>query len=357
ELDTWPLNTAGKLDRKALPTPERSDERPYIAPRTEAETRIAEAWATALGLTNVSVEDSFFDLGGDSIRAIVLVGAIRSAGFQVTVQDIFEHRTIAELADHLDGRNDPVETDHFVQPFDLINDTDRHQLPTGVVDAYPISQVQLGMLVEMSLGEERAAYHNVDAFRIRDNRPFDATALQQATDELLTRHEVLRTGFDLTTYSQPLQLIHATADLPVGIAGLDDDTCENEQRTTPFDTAVPPLIRVNALVGDDHEWKLVFTHAHPILEGWSYHALLTELLDLYRAFRDGQEIEPGQRGGSRFADFIAAEQESVNAGADQAYWQRIVGDHAALAMPAGWGDESVPNGTAHRFPIQVHDLE
>ncbi|MDX2522612.1 condensation domain-containing protein, partial [Streptomyces stelliscabiei] len=181
--------------------------------------------------------------------------------------------------------------------------------------------------------------------------------LQQATDELLTRHEVLRTGFDLTTYSQPLQLIHATADLPVGIAGLDDDTCENEQRTTPFDTAVPPLIRVNALVGDDHEWKLVFTHAHPILEGWSYHALLTELLDLYRAFRDGQEIEPGQRGGSRFADFIAAEQESVNAGADQAYWQRIVGDHAALAMPAGWGDESVPNGTAHRFPIQVHDLE
>ncbi|WP_208613798.1 acyl carrier protein, partial [Streptomyces stelliscabiei] len=77
----------------------------------------------------------------------VLVGAIRSAGFQVTVQDIFEHRTIAELAHHLDGRNDPVETDHFVQPYDLISNTDRHQLPTGVVDAYPISQVQLGMLV------------------------------------------------------------------------------------------------------------------------------------------------------------------------------------------------------------------
>ncbi|MFD7499423.1 condensation domain-containing protein, partial [Streptomyces sp. NPDC059832] len=183
-------------------------------------------------------------------------------------------------------------------------------------------------------------------------------ALQQATDELLTRHEILRTAFDLTTYSQPLQLVHATAELPVSVRAADDGECENEQRTTPFDTAVPPLIRINALIEGEHDWQLVFTHAHPILEGWSYHALLTELLELYRGFRDGDDeaVEPTAGGGSRFADYIAAERKSVAAGVDQAYWQRIVGDHATLAVPAGWGDESVAAGTAHRFPIELRDL-
>ncbi|ATZ23947.1 Tyrocidine synthase 3 [Streptomyces lavendulae subsp. lavendulae] len=367
ELEAWPLNTAGKLDRKALPAPEVSVQAEYVAPRTETEERIAEAWATALGLEKVSVEDSFFDLGGDSIRAIVLVGAIRSAGFQVAVQDVFEHRTVAELARHVAGQNTPVEAVELVRPFALIDPLDREMLPGSAVDAYPVSQVQLGMLVEMSLGEERAAYHNVDAFRIRDDRPFDAEALQRATDELTSRHEVLRTGFDLTGYSVPLQIVHAAVEATVGVVdltGLDEAArkeaaaaCENEQRTTPFNTAVPPLIRVNALVHEDTDWQLVFTHAHPILEGWSYHSLLTELLDLYRTFRDGGRPESATGEGSRFADFIAAEQESVGAGADRAYWQRIVADNASFSVPAGWGDGTVAEGTAFRIPIPVHDLE
>ncbi|MDX2554301.1 non-ribosomal peptide synthetase [Streptomyces stelliscabiei] len=370
ELDTWPLNTAGKLDRKALPAPQAPTQAEFTAPRTDAETRIAQAWATALGLEQVSVEDSFFDLGGDSIRAIVLVGAIRSAGFQVTVQDIFEHRTIAELAHHLDGRNDPVETDHFVQPFDLINDTDRHQLPTGVVDAYPISQVQLGMLVEMSLGEERAAYHNVDAFRIRDNRPFDATALQQATDELLTRHEVLRTGFDLTTYSQPLQLIHAdiTPSVPVtDLTGLSGDAftaalraVNEEESATGFDLGRPPLLRARAVLEDDESWWLVLTHAHPILEGWSYHSVMTELVSLYGQLVDHGEFEPARPTPSRYADFIAAELASLDDEGDQSYWRAVVTDHAGFELPAAWGD---PRGAdaetyeRHQAHVPVHDLE
>ncbi|MFF7505431.1 condensation domain-containing protein, partial [Streptomyces lavendulae] len=294
-------------------------------------------------------------------------GAIRSAGFQVAVQDVFEHRTVAELARHVAGQNTPVEAVELVRPFALIDPLDREMLPGSAVDAYPVSQVQLGMLVEMSLGEERAAYHNVDVFRIRDDRPFDAEALQRATDELTSRHEVLRTGFDLTGYSVPLQIVHAAVEATVGVVdltGLDEAArkeaaaaCENEQRTTPFNTAVPPLIRVNALVHEDTDWQLVFTHAHPILEGWSYHSLLTELLDLYRTFRDGGRPESATGEGSRFADFIAAEQESVGAGADRAYWQRIVADNASFSVPAGWGDGTVAEGTAFRIPIPVHDLE
>ncbi|MGZ0199996.1 amino acid adenylation domain-containing protein [Streptomyces sp. RM1] len=370
ELDTWPLNTAGKLDRKTLPAPEVIPQAEYVAPRTEAEQKIADAWAAALGLDRVSVQDSFFDLGGDSIRAIVLVGAIRSAGFQVAVQDIFEHRTIAELAHHLDTHHTPAETDHYVQPFELITDQDHRLLPADITDAYPVSQVQLGMLVEMSLGTERAAYHNVDAFRIRDNQPLDPTALQHATDELITRHEILRTGFHLTGYSRPLQLVHDAVTHPVTVtdlSALDGEAfaaalraVNEEESATPFDLARPPLLRARAVLQDDESWWLVLTHAHPILEGWSYHSVMAELVELYHQFARRGEFEPARPTPSRYADFVAAELASLDDARDQAYWQAMVTDHAGFELPSLWGD---PRGAdaesyeTYQVHVPMHDLE
>src|SRR6185312_14069987 len=117
----------------------------------------AEAWAQALGLDRVSVDDGFFDLGGDSIRAIVLVGAVRAAGFQIAVKDVFAHRTVAALAAFLTDDAQPAaeQQESYTAPFALISPADRALLPADVTDAYPISQVQLGMLVEMTLGEDR----------------------------------------------------------------------------------------------------------------------------------------------------------------------------------------------------------
>ncbi|MFD9359437.1 amino acid adenylation domain-containing protein [Streptomyces sp. NPDC060031] len=354
ELEAWPLNTAGKLDRKALPAPtEFVVAAEYVAPRTGTEARLAEAWATALGHERVSVEDSFFDLGGDSIRAIVLVGAIRSAGFQVAVQDVFEHRTIAALARHLGGPADSGEAagpvaEVYVQPYALLCDADRAALPAGVTDAYPVSQVQLGMLVEMTLDDDGAAYHNVDAFRVRDGRPFDAAALQRAAEELVLRHEVLRTGFDLTGYSTPLQLVHADVPVEVPVTDLGALCAEDfgpalravnaEESGRPFDTARPPLLRVRAVLEDDATWWLVLTHAHPILEGWSYHSLMSELLVCYREFAERGFFTPTDRPASRYADFIAAELASLADPAEEEYWRTAVAEHAVLELPAAWGD-------------------
>nr|APD71640.1 non-ribosomal peptide synthetase 5 [Streptomyces sp.] len=368
ELEAWPLNTAGKLDRKALPAPvESAAAAEYVAPRTEIEARLAEAWATALGHERVSVEDSFFDLGGDSIRAIVLVGAIRSAGFQVAVQDVFEHRTIAALARQVGGPaadGAPV-AEEYVQPYALLSDADRAALPAGVTDAYPVSQVQLGMLVEMDLHDEKAAYHNVDAFRVRDGRPFDAAALRRAAEELVLRHEVLRTGFDLTGYGAPLQLVHADVPVEVPVTDLSALSSEAfgpalravnaEESGRPFDTARPPLLRVRAVIEDDASWWLVLTHAHAILEGWSYHSLMSELLVCYREFADHGVAGPTDRPASRYADFIAAELASLADPADQEYWRDAVAEHAVLELPAAWGDPQGAEGEAAPYDtVQVN---
>ncbi|MFB9570759.1 non-ribosomal peptide synthetase, partial [Streptomyces yanii] len=148
-LDALPLTTNGKLDRRALPAPEQHSLHTggqYLAPRNPLEEQIATAWSQVLDGDRIGVHDNFFELGGDSIRAVVLVGALRSAGVDVSVRDVFEFRTVAELAASVGGRG-VVERERPVERFALLSAADRERVPVGVSDAYPMSQVQLGMLV------------------------------------------------------------------------------------------------------------------------------------------------------------------------------------------------------------------
>ncbi|WP_267885003.1 non-ribosomal peptide synthetase, partial [Streptomyces sp. NRRL B-3229] len=95
-LEAIPLNGSGKVDLRALPAPDLAAfaaER-YVAPRTPVEERLAAVWSQVLGLERVGVEDSFFDLGGDSIRAVRLVGALRAAGYDVSIPDVFRLKTV-----------------------------------------------------------------------------------------------------------------------------------------------------------------------------------------------------------------------------------------------------------------------
>ncbi|MEU5365834.1 amino acid adenylation domain-containing protein [Streptomyces sp. NPDC005925] len=97
-LDTLPLTPHGKLDRKALPAPEFSASQGSRAPGNETEKILCGLYAEVLGLSEVGIDDSFFDLGGDSIVSIKLVSRGRAAGIEFTARDVFEHKTVARLA-------------------------------------------------------------------------------------------------------------------------------------------------------------------------------------------------------------------------------------------------------------------
>ncbi|MEV4021197.1 condensation domain-containing protein, partial [Nonomuraea angiospora] len=346
-----PLNNNGKLDRRALPAPDREAlpaGHAYVAPRTPTEELVAGVWRDVLGVERVGVHDNFFDLGGHSIRAVALVGALRKNGIEVTVRDVFQHRTIAELMTHLPGPGTPAPATPTVRPFELLAEDDRAALPEGVTDAYPLAHVQAGMLLELMSGDERNYYHNVTSFRIRDERPFDPEAFRAAARLVTARHEVLRTSFDLDGYSIPIQLVHAAAELPVEVRELrhlDEAAIERAlreftagERGRLFDLTRPGLIRLFAHVCDDETWWLSVTECHAILEGWSHHSMLMELLDHYRTLRDGGEPDPAPLPDLRYADFIAAELRSLDSHDDRTFWQGVVDDHPKLALPATWGD-------------------
>ncbi|GAA3486536.1 amino acid adenylation domain-containing protein [Streptomyces cremeus] len=347
EIDSVPLTANGKLDPAALPDPDPGA--PALSarhepPRTPGEHRVAAAWREVLGLERVGVHDNFFEAGGDSLRAVAVVGALRAEGLDVAVRDLFEHRTIAGLAGVLSGRTGTAQPLPSVEPFSLLEPVDTERLPAGLLDAYPMSQVQIGMVIEMLAGG-RSNYHNITSFSIRDGEPFDAAALRAAADELTARHEVLRTSLHPTAYSQPLQAVHPKATLPLTVTDLRGLPADEQgrrvrahiadERQEVFDLTRPPLLRLAAHLHEDG-WRLSITECHAVLEGWSYHSLLMELLHLYRALRDGSPLPAATVPATRYADCIALERRTLRSVEHQDYWHGVLEEYERLSLPEAW---------------------
>ncbi|MET9662635.1 amino acid adenylation domain-containing protein, partial [Streptomyces sp. NPDC006510] len=350
-LDALPLTANGKLDRRALPAPGRDATAvgAYVEARDATERAMAEVWATVLGRDLVGVHDNFFELGGDSIRAVTLVGALREAGWETSVRDIFAHRTVARLRAAVGHGAEPTGT--TVARFALIGEEDRAALPADVTDAYPVSLTQAGMLVEMYGRSTENRYHNITSFRIRDELPFDPESFRRAADLIVERHEVMRTSFALDGYSRPLQLVHAASRMPCVFDDLRHlPAARREQalwefadrdREELFDLTRAPLMRMAVHLLDDESWWLSITECHPVIEGWSYHSQLMEMLRAYRALRSGAEPEPAPPVPAvRYADFVAGELRSLEDPADRAHWRHIVDTYERFSVPAGWqGDD------------------
>ncbi|MET8233467.1 amino acid adenylation domain-containing protein [Micromonospora sp. NPDC005298] len=369
-LDQLPRNNSGKLDRRALPAPRDGDPgagRATVGPRTELEERVAGIWAQVLGLPAVGVEDGFFELGGHSIKALVLASTLRTAGFDVSVADVLDLQTVSRLCAALVDRTGPVHVDRPVEPFELVSAPDRALLPDGLTDAYPLSQVQLGMLLEMLADNGWNHYHNVTSFLVGED-DLDLPTLREAVDLVVNRHDVLRSSVDPTGCSVPMQLVHPAVRVPVvpyDLRGLSEDDRQAELRrlvaveyASPFDVERAPLLRFTACRETDRSWRLVLTICHVVVEGWSLHALVAEILDRYRATRTGAQVEPEPLPEVRFADFIAAERRALESPADQRYWQDRIDRCAKFTFPTGWRPTSPPQTrTAHTARVPFRDLE
>jgi amino acid adenylation domain-containing protein len=349
-LPALPLTTSGKVDRRALPDPDPvRDGDGHVAPRTELEARIADAFGAALDLDAVGVTESFFLLGGDSMRAIRMVGLLRDAGLAVSVQDLFAHQSVAQLAGVV--RTDPaVDAEPAVEAFALVSEEDRGRLPEGLADAYPITENQAGMLFEMLSGGDRPVYRNVSCYRIHDPLPFSLETLREAGRLLTDRHEILRTSFDLSGYSELMQLVHAAVELPIGYDDLSELSAEQREetvrahlraeRTRPFDIAEAPLLRYHVHRIDDTEWRLTHSESHAILDGWSHTSTVAMLVSLYRTLRRGERPALPEPPAVRFADFVAREREALASAAARDFWAVTVAGSDRLELPPEWGVES-----------------
>jgi hypothetical protein len=217
-LEALPLNSNGKVDRAALKRCEISAQAGpggYSGPRTFEEEVLATIWAKVLGVDRVSVDADYFLLGGDSIRAIQIAGLAAEAGLNVTLNSIFRHRTVRELAATLTCQASQIQ--HSTAPFSLISEEDRVKLladaSAGIEDAYPLSRLQAGMVFERQLHPGTAIYHDIFSRLVR--MPLDTEKLEQAVAELVARHPMLRTSFHIEGFSEPLQIVHRAVAPPI----------------------------------------------------------------------------------------------------------------------------------------------
>ena len=343
-LDSLPLTAHGKLDRRALPVPglARPDlEEPYVAPRTPIEEILAGIWGQVLKGEQVGIHDNFFALGGDSIRSIQVLALARERGLRCSLQQLFQQQTIARLAQTLtlEMRRDGAPASR--QPFSLITSEDRQLLPDGVEDAYPLTLLQAGMLFHSAYSPESSAYHNVSSYHLQAR--FDLRCLDTALQQVIARHEVLRIAFDLTSFSQSLQLVYQQIEVvipcedlrhlaPVEQEGVIARVIE-EEKQHKFDWTQAPLLRMRVHLRTEATFQVTLTEHHAILDGWSVASLFTELFERYLALLETVDVPSLEPPTVMFRDYVAIEQESLASEEAEAYWKERLSKSTRTLLP------------------------
>lgn len=343
-LKELPLMVNGKVDKNALPAPDevlRSGEGLHAEPRNEAEEVLAAIWSHVLGVENVGVDDNFFDLGGDSIRSVRVVAMAKERGLRLTVQQLFRSQTIAALVREHDLRERREVESPATKPFDLISLEDRERLPADVEDAYPLSMMQTAMLYHMEMTPDSRAYVNVNSWHLR--APFDEEALRESMRQVIGRHAILRTSFDLTTYSKPLQLVHRHAEVPlevIDIRHLSHDEQEEsvqeflrELRRQMFDFSRPLQMSFYVHRRTDDSYQFSLSENHAILDGWSTTSTLVEFVERYMALRAGEETPSQLPPAVSYRDFINLELSALASEETQQYWADQLRDATPVRLP------------------------
>jgi amino acid adenylation domain-containing protein len=328
-LTALPLTTNGKVDRRALPAPDDARpvlDRKFTPPRNETERKLAAIWSDVLGVAQVGVLDNFFELGGDSIRSIAILSRAQEQGLQLSLQQMFQHPTVAGMAACAVSAGQAGERLKS-HPFDLISAEDRARLPEDVEDAYPVARLQLGMFFHNELNPASAIYHDVFSFRIA--AAFDREKLADSLSRLIQRHPILRTSFHLAGFGEPLQLVHRQARFRLTAEDLRQaDPAQQEkalvewierEKRVPFDRTAAPLLRFHAQWHNETTFQFIVSFHHACLDGWSLAAILTEIFRDYAALQGGEgHVIPPPR--VTYREFVALERQSFASEESRRFW-------------------------------------
>jgi amino acid adenylation domain-containing protein len=339
-LKSMPLTQNGKIDRNALLAPDQG--RPELiaedfeAARTPTEEIVAGIWAEVLHKDLVSIYDNFIELGGHSLLAARVITRLRDVfKLDFPLQSLFEWPTIAKLSERIDRLRQEVPRS-VVPPLKPIADKDKTNIPLS------FSQQQLWLLAQVA--PDIPVYN--EPFTIRLGGPINVDALAQSFNEILRRHDALRTTFT-TVDGQPVQVVSPfevfnlpvldLRDLPADereARALQHATAEAKQ---PFDLTKYPLFRATLVQLDEQDYRLFLTFHHIIIDGVSiYEVFLPELETLYKGFCQQESVVRLSLLPIQYTDFAIWQRQWLQAAVLEeqlTYWKHQLADISPLQLP------------------------
>ncbi|MEH2435907.1 MAG: non-ribosomal peptide synthase/polyketide synthase [Nostoc sp.] len=334
-LESMPLTSNGKVDRRALPAPDLSSEikDKYVAPRTPIEEILAQIWAQVLQLPQIGIHDNFFELGGHSLLATQLVSRIRNIfKVELPLRELFAAATLAELAREIEQLQ---QQDLQLSAPPILLRAENAQL------ALSYAQQRLWFLDQF---EPNSPFYNM-SIALRLAGTVEVAALEQSFQEIIHRHEALRTNF-ITVDGQATQIIQTETNWTVSVVDLKNlSTTEQEiasqqlvqqQAIQPFELATQALVRATLVVLSETEHILLMCIHHIVSDGWSIGLFLQELAALYNAYSQGKSstLTPLP---IQYADFALWQRQWLQGEVLQSqlsYWQqKLASAPTLLSLP------------------------
>ncbi|WP_217602942.1 non-ribosomal peptide synthetase [Chitinophaga sp. GbtcB8] len=351
-LEKFPLTTNGKLDYSQLPDPTAAVQREYVAPRTAQEKLLAAIWKEVLERERVGINDNFFSLGGDSIKAISLVSKINKVfGVTLEIKDVFNQQSIIGLLERLE-QEFQVENEEegnailqYLSDFKnkVTGDNEAAGIETGKwEDVYPLSDIEAGMIFHNRLQKAASTYHDQFFYQFKDNA-FNLSLLQNALQKIADKHEILRSRYVINNTEIPYKIVMKPFDITSKmkyrnvsseIQAVQKSVIEKDMeldRQQGFNDE-PGLWRVMIYDMNNDEIGLLFSFHHAIIDGWSRASLITELNNLYQDLKQNNPVNIYPLKAS-YKDYLVEQLKMANNKEVTGFWKNELRESSFSGLP------------------------
>jgi len=340
-LMEFPVSSSGKINRKALPEPKIDPIDKYIAPQKWIEKKLVNIWSEVLGhkKESISINANFFQMGGQSLRATVMVAKIyQELNLKLHIEQIFRTPTIRGLAKVIE---------------EMVEEKCTSIKPVERKEYYSLSSIQKRLYTLQYLENDNTAY-NFPNIIVMEN--VDKNRLEQALWKLISKHETLRTSFQMFK-DEPIQKVHKTIDFEIEYLNTNNnDTTASiiSNFIRPFDLSHPPLLRAGLYKIKDSRYLLMTDIHHIVSDGASVEILNKEFLDIY----NGKKPQPLFL---QFKDFVEWQNNPKNQiilTQQEEYWlKEFSGEIPLLNMPIDYERPPIQSfvGSSFQFILDKHE--
>ncbi|TCI85724.1 non-ribosomal peptide synthetase [Tenacibaculum sp. M341] len=363
QIDEIPQTHNNKIDVRKLPEPKANIQTRYEAPTNNIEKTIGEVWEQTLGVEKIGINDNYFNLGGDSLKAIGLIFEINKLlQSSLTIADLYTYQTVAELSKAVfEGDLQVQEKALTLATEELYSFQEDYKAHNTFLDSYeevyPMNGIEKGMVFHSlkrdSDNIHKILYHEQNIYPL-SIKNFDFDVFNQALRLMIKKHDTLRKIFDLEHFAHIVKKEITPEVNFIDIRNLSTEDQESyihekmqEERVKATGLSFSVLWRMNIIkVKDDFQYLLFDLH-HSLFDGWSLSSFITELNNIYyRLLKEPAFIPENLK--SSYKDQILGEMIAIENSASQQYWKEELEDYVRLQF--------APTGLTHEYKYSKFEM-